>query len=326
MSLDPTYVMIRNYREATGFTPLYTMTVEEARRADAETEAGTWKWHEHPEEVFDLNITGPAGQVPVRVYRPRSDRPLPLLMYFNGGGFVVGSVATSDSICRALASFAQCVVVSVGYRLAPENPFPAAIDDCYAALKWAAENAAELGADGRRIAVAGDSSGGNVAAVMALMARDNDGPQLSAQVLVYPPLHNNPDTESMREHKDPMFFNAISSAWFWSLYLADPADGDSPYASPLKALDHSRLPAALIMTGELCPVRDEGKEYADALARAGVPVEYHQYAGLPHGFLAVSAKLQTGRDALRLIAEFLQQRFDSENVLEPAAMASSGSR
>ncbi|GIF96673.1 alpha/beta hydrolase [Catellatospora citrea] len=326
MSLDPTYVMIRNYREATGFTPLYTMTVEEARSADAATEAGSWNWHEHPEEVFDLTFAGPAGQVPVRVYRPQSDQPLPLLMYFNGGGFVVGSVATSDSICRALSSFAQCVVVSVGYRLAPENPFPAAIDDSYAALKWAAEHAAELGADGRRIAVAGDSSGGNVAAVMALRARDHDGPPLSAQVLVYPPLHSNLDSDSMREHKDPMFFNAYSSKWFWSLYLADPADGDSPYASPLSAADHSRLPAALIMTGELCPVRDEGRLYADALARAGVPAQYHEYEGLPHGFLAVSAKLQTGRDALRLIAEFLQERFDSDDVREPVAAAAGALR
>jgi acetyl esterase len=326
MSLDPTYAMIRSYREATGFTPLYTMTVEEARRADAETEAGSWHWHEHPEEVFDLNVPGPAGQLPVRVYRPRSDEPLPIVMYFNGGGFVVGSVNTSDSICRALASMARCVVVSVGYRLAPENPFPAAIDDSYAVLKWAAEHAAELGADGRRIAVAGDSSGGNVAAVMALMARDNDGPALSAQVLVYPPLHNNPASKSMLENKDPMFFNAYSSAWFWSLYLADPADGDSPYASPLKAVDHSRLPAALIMTGELCPVRDEGADYSEALSRAGVPVEYHEYAGLPHGFLAVSAKLPTGREALRLIARFLRQQLGVENSIESTDAALSAAR
>ncbi|WBB77737.1 alpha/beta hydrolase [Micromonospora sp. WMMD882] len=321
MPLDPTYAMIRRYRAATGFTPLYTMTVEEARRADAETEAGAWDWHPHPEEVFDLAVPGPAGEVPVRVYRPRSDRPLPMLMYFNGGGFVVGSLNTSDSICRALASLTRCVVVSVGYRLAPENPFPAAVDDSYAVLRWATEHAAEIGADGRRTAVAGDSSGGNVAAVMALMARDDDGPSLTAQVLVYPPLHNDLDSESMREHRDPMFFNAHSSAWFWSLYLADPADGDSPYASPLKAVDHRGLPAALIMAGELCPVRDEDRAYADALSRAGVPVEYHEYPGLPHGFLAVSAKLPTGRDALRLIARFLRRRFGTEHEVEPAAEA-----
>ncbi|GGT82878.1 MULTISPECIES: alpha/beta hydrolase [Streptomyces] len=308
MPLDPTYAMIRRYREVTGFTPLYKMSVEEARRADAETEAANWDWHEHPEEVFDVDFTGSAGRQTVRVYRPQSDEPLPMVLYFNGGGFVVGSLSTSDSICRALATMVPCVVVSVGYRLAPEHPFPAAVDDCYTAVKWAADHAAEFGADSRRIAVAGDSAGGNLAAAMALMARDKNGPELSAQVLVYPPLHNNLASKSMRENKDPMFFNAHSSAWFWNHYLANPTDGDSPYASPLKAADHSGLPAALILTAELCPVRDEGEAYANALSAAGVPVEHHDYAGLPHGFLAVAAKLQTSRDALALIAGYLRQR------------------
>lgn len=308
MPLDPTYATIRGYRKATGFTPLYTMSVDQARRADAETEASNWNWHEHPEEVFDVNFTGPAGQQVVRVYRPQGDVPLPMLMYFNGGGFVVGSLSTSDAICRALATMVPCVVVSAGYRLAPEHPFPAAIDDCYAAMKWAATHAAEFGADRRRIAVAGDSSGGNLAAAMALMARDKDGPPLSAQVLAYPPLHNNLASKSKRDNIDPMFFNAYSNAWFWSHYLADPADGDSPYASPLKAVDHSGLPPALIMTAELCPVRDEGEAYSNALSRAGVPVDYYLYKGVPHGFLAVAAKFETARDALRLIADYLRQR------------------
>lgn len=308
MLLDPTYAMIKRYREVTGFTPLYKMSVEEARRADAETEAVNWDWHEHPEKVFDLNFTGPAGRQTVRVYRPQSDGPLPMVLYFNGGGFVVGSLSTSDSICRALATMVRCVVVSVGYRLAPEDPFPAAVDDCYTAVKWAADHAAEFGADSQRIAIAGDSAGGNLAAAMALMVRDKGGPKLSAQVLVYPPLHNNLASKSMRENNDPMFFNAQSSAWFWNHYLATPADGDSPYASPLKAADYSGLPAALILTAELCAVRDEGDAYANALSTAGVPVEHHQYAALPHGFLAVAAKLQTARDALGLIAEYLRQR------------------
>jgi acetyl esterase len=308
MPLDPVYALIRSYREAIEFTPLYTMSVDEARRADAETEAAYWDWHKHPEEVFDVRFAGSAGEQLVRVYRPQSDSPLPLLIYFNGGGFVVGSVSSSDSICRVLASTVPCVIVSAAYRLAPEHPFPAAVDDCYAAVEWAAAHAAEFGADSRRIAVAGDSSGGNLAAAMALMARDKGGPPLAGQVLVYPPLHHDLVTKSMLDNKDPMFFNAYSSAWFWGHYLADPADGESPYASPLNATDHSGLPAALIMTGELCPVRDEGAAYSSALAGAGVPVEYHEYAGLPHGFLAVAAKLDTARDALGLIADFLRQR------------------
>lgn len=315
MSLDPTYVAIRNYRVATGFTPLYTMSVEEARRADAETEAAHWDWHEHPEDVFDLSFDGPAGQQWIRVYRPQSDRPLPVLLYFFGGGWVVGSLSTPDSICRALASMVPCVVVSVGYRLAPEHPFPAAIDDCYGAVKWVAEHAGEFGADGGRIAVAGDSSGGNLAAVMALMARDDDhGPPICAQVLVYSPFLNDATTESMRANTDPMFFNAYSSAWFWDHYLADPADGESPYASPLKASDHSGLPAALVMTAAFCPLHDEGEAYAGALTRAGVPVEYHRYPNLPHGFLAVASMLDTARDALGLIADFLRDRLGVKHV------------
>ncbi|WDV54274.1 alpha/beta hydrolase [Streptomyces coeruleorubidus] len=285
------------------------MSVDQARKADAETEATNWDWIKQPEEVFDLDIPGPAGQLTLRVYRPQSDGPLPVLVYFFGGGWVVGSLDTSDAICRTLSAKVPCVIVSVGYRLAPEHPFPAAIDDCYAAVKWVAEHAAELGADGGRIGLAGDSSGGNLAAALALMARDDDGPSISAQVLVYPPTRSSgADTKSMRDNTDPMFFNAYSSAWFWDHYLADPADGESPYASPLNAADHSGLPAALMMTAEYCPLYDEGEAYADALKRAGVPVEYHPYTSLPHGFLALASVLDTARDAFDVIADFLRRR------------------
>lgn len=308
MPLHPIVAGIRDYRVATGFTPLYTMSVDQARRADRETEAAIWDWHKQPDEVFDLIITGPAGRQSVRVYRPLSDSPLPVLCYFFGGGWVVGSLDTSDAICRALASMVPCVIVSVGYRLAPEHPFPAAVDDCYAGVKWVADHASQLGADSGRMAVAGDSSGGNLAAAVTLMARDDDGPPISAQVLVYPPFRNSAATKSMRDNTDPMFFNAHSSAWFWDLYLAEPADGDSPLASPLNAADHSRLPAALVMTAEFCPLHDEGEAYADALSLAGVPLEYHRYTGLPHGFLAMAAVLDTAREAMELIANFLRRR------------------
>lgn len=310
MPLDPIVARIRDYRIATGFTPLYTMSVDQARRADAETEATAWDWHKQPEDIFEVNIPGPAGPQPVRVYRPLSDSPLPVLVYCFGGGWVVGSLETSDAICRALSTMVPCIIVSAGYRLAPEHPFPAAIDDCYAAVKWVAKHAPELGADGGRIGVAGDSSGGNLAAAMTLMARDDDhGPLISAQVLVYPPVvSNGGETESMRANKDPMFFNAYSSAWFWRQYLAAPADADSPLASPLNAPDHSGLPAALVITAEFCPLCDEGEAYAEALSRAGVPVEYHRYTDLPHGFVAMAAVLGTARDALGEIADFLRRR------------------
>jgi acetyl esterase len=308
MPLDPTIAGVRDYRVATGFTPLYTMTVDQARVADAETEASVWEWIEQPAEIFEVEVTGPAGPLPARVYRPKSETPLPVLVYYFGGGWVVGSPDTSDAICRALATLVPCVIVTVDYRLAPEHPFPAAVDDCYATVKWVAEHAERLGADGARIAVAGDSSGGNLAAAVTLMAReDQEGPDIAAQVLVYPPTDSRAATGSMRDNMDPMFFNALSSDWFWNHYLADPADGDSPLASPLNAADHSGLPPALMITSEFCPLRDEGEAYAEALARAGVPVQCHRYTGVTHGFLAMAAVLDTARDALDEIVEFLRR-------------------
>jgi acetyl esterase len=175
-------------------------------------------------------------------------------------------------------------------------------------VKWVAENASQFGADGGRIAVAGDSNGGSLAASVSLMARDHDGPKIRAQMLVYPAMQYGSDTDSMRENRDPMFFNGHSVPWFWNHYLADPSDGDSPYASPLNATDHSRLPATLMITAEYCPLRDEGNAYAEALALANVPVEHHQYADLPHGFLSMAAVLDIARDALDMIANFLRQR------------------
>lgn len=310
MPLHPIVEGIRKFRAATGFTPLYTMSVDEARKADSETEAAVWDWIEQPKEIFDLDITGPAGPLTLRVYRPQaeSDGPLPVLVYFFGGGFVVGSLDTSEAFCRALSTMASCVVVSVNYRLAPEHPFPAAIDDCYAAVKWVADNASQFGADGGRIAVAGDSNGGTLSAAVSLMARDDDGPRISAQVLIYPAMRFGSATDSMRDNLDPMFFNGHSVPWFWNHYIADPADGDSPYASPLNATDHSGLPPALMITAEFCPLRDEGEAYAEALSLAGVPVDCRRYADLPHGFLSMAAVLDTAREALGVISGFLRLR------------------
>jgi acetyl esterase len=310
MPLHPVVDGIRKYRVATGFTPLYTMSVDEARKADSETEATIWDWIEQPADISDFDIAGPAGPLTLRVYRPRtgSTDPLPVLVYFFGGGFVVGSLDTSEAFCRALCSMVPCVVVSVGYRLAPEHPYPAAIDDCYAAVTWVADNASQLGTDGGRIAVAGDSNGGTLAAAVSLMARDNDGPRISAQVLIYPAMRYGSATDSMRENVDPMFFNGHSVPWFWDHYLADPADGDSPYASPLNATDHSGLPPALMITAEFCPLRDEGGDYADALSLAGVPVDHRRYADLPHGFLSMASVLDIARDALGGISAFLHQQ------------------
>lgn len=323
MPLHPVVEGIRKFRMATGFTPLYTMSVEEARKADSETEAEIWEWIKQPEEIFDLDIEGPVGPLTLRVYRPEkeSEEPLPVLVYFFGGGFVVGSLDTSEAICRALAAMVPCVVVSVGYRLAPEHPFPAATEDCYAAVQWVAENASRFGADGERIAVAGDSNGGTLAAAISLMARDAEGPRISAQVLIYPAMRYGSATDSMRDNRDPMFFNGHSVPWFWNLYLADPADGASPYASPLNATDHSALPAALMITAEFCPLRDEGEAYANTLSAAHVPVEYRRYEDLPHGFMSMAAVLDKAREALDEIVAFLRRRLAVADMDETVSTA-----
>ena len=236
-------------------------------------------------ELRDLTISGPGGDLPVRVYRPPAAdrrRPRPLILYIHGGGFVFGDLRMGDWMCSSVAVTVGAVVVSVDYRLAPAHPFPAAVDDCYAALTWAAENATELDATGPpRIGIMGESAGGNLSAVMCLLARDRGGPEISHQALLYPATdltHAAPATAKSLILSEP------DMQAFRRLYLgaADPAD---PRASPLLAPDHSRLPPALIQVAEHDPLRDDGIRYAAALRSAGVPVRFTEYVGVPHGFL-----------------------------------------
>lgn len=235
-------------------------------------------------EVRDLTISGPAGDIPVRVYRTAAasvgDRPL--ILNFHGGGFVFGNLRLSDWICSSVAVAVGAVVMSVDYRLAPLHPFPAAVDDCYAALVWAADNAAQLGAaTPARIGVMGESAGGNLSAVMCLLARDRGGPRIGHQALLYPP------TDMARVAESPARSLIISGAEmhaFRRLYLngADPAD---PRVSPLRAADLAGLPPALIQVAEHDPLREDGVLYAAALRSAGVPVRFTEYVGMPHGYL-----------------------------------------
>jgi acetyl esterase len=234
------------------------------------------------------------------VYRPTTGDRQPTLVYFFGGGWTLGSLDTSDAICRSLANAAGCQVVAVGYRLAPEARFPAAVEDCYAGTVWVAEQAETIGADPARIAVAGDSAGGNLAAAVCLLARERGGVDLVGQVLVYPNTDFGADTESLRASDDPTWFNRHSVAWYWGHYLADPADGANPLASPLRAADLGKLPPALVITAEYDPLRDEGEAYARRLAEAGVPVRLSRYDGMAHGFFAMAGVVD---DAVRARAE-----------------------
>ncbi|MFL6125944.1 alpha/beta hydrolase [Actinophytocola sp.] len=304
MPLDPQVAALRAERMARGATPLYEMTLDEARAADlADIRAGGGT-AEPVFEVTDATFPGPAGELPVRLYRPCADRPLRTLVYFFGGGWTLGGIDTSDGVCRALANAAGCLVVTPGYRLAPELPFPAAVHDCLAAVAWVRENAGRLGADPDRIAVGGDSAGGNLAAVVAQQTRDRP---LAAQLLVYPNTCYHADTRSLRDNDDRWMFNRHSVDWYWRNYLTDPADGRDPRVSPLLATDLSGLPPALVVTAEYDPLRDEGERYAERMRAAGVPVELSRYDGMAHGFFTMSGVLPDARRAVAQAAEYLRK-------------------
>ncbi|MFI9106454.1 alpha/beta hydrolase [Streptomyces fildesensis] len=315
MSLHPQVETLRARLVAAGTRPLYTLDLAEARAADLAAARSAGGVPEPVGSVLDTEIPGPGGLLPVRVYRPESDgRPLPVLCYFFGGGWTLGTLDTCDAICRRLANAAGCVVVSVGYRLAPEHRFPAALYDCRAAVEWIAGHADEHGGDGSRLAVGGDSAGANLAAALTLHLRDHGGPPVAAQLLVYPNTDHLADTASRRENQDPVFFNHRSVDWYWRHYLADPAHGADPYASPLRAGDLGGLPPALVITAEYDPLRDEGEQYAECLAAAGVPVTLSRYDGMIHGFFAMPGELDAAATAQDEAAAFLAERLAEVRV------------
>lgn len=247
--------------------------------------------------VTDRDIPGPAGTVlPVRIYRPDGGPgPLPVVMFCHGGGFVICSVDSHDRFCREMAVASGALIVSVGYRRAPEHRFPAAAHDAYAALCWIAANASGFGGDPDRLAVAGDSAGGNLAVVTALRARDENGPELALQVLLYPMLDPARASRSYRDNAQGYFVTEDHLRWYWEQYLGE-ADGADPYAAPLRA-DLAGLPPAYVVTAEYDPLRDEGEAYGRRLAEAGVAVDVHRYDGMFHGFMTMSDQLPDGRRA-----------------------------
>ncbi|MEU8091167.1 alpha/beta hydrolase [Micromonospora chalcea] len=308
MTLDPQVVAWRTARAAAGTVPLYTQTLAEARAADlAAIRAGSGAV-EPVAEVRDTTVPGPAGPLPVRIHRPDGDGPLPTLVYFFGGGWTLGSVDTADGICRRLVNLTGAQTVTVGYRLAPEHPFPAAVEDCHAALRHLAAHAAEFRVDADRLAVGGDSAGGNLAAAVTLLARADGGPRLAAQLLVYPNTDQRPGHRP-GDDEDPMLFNRHSVGWYRSHYLADPGDAAHPLASPLLAEDLGGLPPALVITAGYDPLCAEGRRYAERLHEAGVPTETAHYPGMVHGFFAMPGVFDAGRQAQERAAAFLRRTF-----------------
>lgn len=267
--------------EREGIPPNYTLTVSEARRLSKDL--GKRFAAPPPNLALVRNVVASTSnaRIPARVYVSREQADLPVLVYFHGGGWVVGDLDTADWLCRSIALAANCVVFSVDYRLAPENKFPTPVEDCYSAVKWFTETGIERYADLRRVAVGGDSAGGNLAAAVCLMARDRGGPAISFQLLLCPVMNHSFDTESYRKYADGYLLTLKDMEWFWNHYLATEKDGQNAYASPLLG-DLRSLPPALIMTAEFDPLRDEGEAYAERLRQAGVAAKKVRYESMIH--------------------------------------------
>ncbi len=248
--------------------------------------------------IENRTIPGSAQPIPVRVYWPVEAENLPALVYYHGGGWVIGSLDSADHTMRALANSSGCVVISVDYRLAPEHKFPAAVEDAGAALRYVAEHPGEFDIDPNRIAVGGDSAGANLAAVLCLMARDNGGPKIAYQVLVYPVTDYADARPSMQEFAQGYFLTKPMMDYFWNHYLARPEDGSHPHASPIRAESLAGLPPAIVLTAECDPIRDQGEAYAQRLRDAGVPVSLKRCAGMIHGFFNLAGVIDGGKEAI----------------------------
>ena len=305
--LDPQARSLLEAMKASGQRPLFTMPVPDARRARRRLLVV------HPPrvqiaEAEDDLVPGPTGGIPVRWYRPSPEAGLPVTLYFHGGGWTVDDLDTHDHLCRRLASRAHTVVVSVAYRRGPEHPYPAAVEDAYAATMWVAAIGQERGVDPARLAVADDSAGGNLATVVTLLCRDRRGPAVRFQALAYPVTdHWQAGRASYSQYADGYTLTREFMKWTFGHYLPDGFDHADPYLFPLRAADLSGLPAALIVTAEFDPLRDEGRAYAERLRAAGAAVEHVHLDDQMHGFLLQETAVDRARDAVDHFADALRQ-------------------
>jgi len=308
MPLDPQAKALLDQVQALGAPPLNSLSPADARLA-AKALAGLSGTAEAVASVENRTVPGLAGPIPVRIYTPAGDGPFPVLVYFHGGGWVIGDLDTQDGACRALANRAGSVVVSVDYRLAPEHKFPAALEDTYAATEWVAGNAANINADPARIAIGGDSAGGNLAAATAQKARDLGGPRLAFQLLVYPVTDGACDSASYRDNANGYLLTNDMMQWFWNQYVRSTADRLNPMASPLRTRNLGGLPPALVQTAEFDPLRDEGEAYAVRLKEAGVAVALTRYDGMIHGFFGMGSMIDKAKTAISEAATALRAAF-----------------
>lgn len=306
MALDPQAKVILDFMADSGFT-FDGMTPEELRARMGMTAMPS------PIElasIDDRTIPGPAGEIPVRIYRPSDEPGLPVTVFFHGGGWVIGDLESHDHCCRTIASKAGCVVVAVDYRLAPEAKFPAAFDDAWAATEWVATHADDLGVDTDRLAVAGDSAGGNLAAVVANTARDHEHIEIVSQVLIYPVVDGTCDRPSMTENAEGYMLTRSAMDFFHGHYATSDADLTDERFSPIFS-DLSGAPSAVVITAGFDPLRDQGNAYAARLRDAGVDVDHVEYEGMFHGFFSMDAGLDVAKDAQEQVAVALRAAFAS---------------
>ncbi|NQT16750.1 MAG: alpha/beta hydrolase [Planctomycetes bacterium] len=313
MPIDPQVQALLDEIDALDAPPLHTLGPEKARIAAA-ADSGAVERRPPLAAREDRTVPGPAGPIPVRIYVPRGEGPWGILVFYHGGGWVLGGIATHDVTCCQLADAAGCMVVSVDYRLAPEHKYPAAVDDAYAAVEWVFEHAESMGGDPRRVAVGGDSAGGNLAAAVCLMARDRNAFQPRFQLLIYPIVDYHLNTPSYLENAEGCFLTRETMKWFWQCYLQRDEDGRHPYASPLRAEDLGGLPEALVITAEYDPLRDEGEAYAARLRQAGVTVTQTRYDGMIHAFFRRTAQFDKARAAMQEVSEALRRALGSHAV------------
>jgi acetyl esterase len=311
MPLDNQTALLLKGLADSGLPPFNEMDVPQARAVYAQAVADHGITPEPLAEISERTIPGPAGDIPIRVYRPSASPPQPVLVYFHGGGWTIGDLDVVHGACTVLANRASAIVVSVDYRLAPEHPFPAAVEDAWAATRWVAHNAAVLEADAERIAVGGDSAGGTLAAVVSLLARDAGGPNLAAQLLYYPAVDTaSMDTLSHTRNGDGYFLTSALIRWFYDSYLPNQSDREDWRASPLRASDLSGLAPALVYTAEYDPLLDEGEAYAARLAEAGTPVVAVCDPGQIHAYaLNLAGSIDAGKQSLERAGRHLRHVF-----------------
>jgi acetyl esterase len=310
MALDPDMKLLLDQMAAAKIAAFHTLTPQAAREQMARRPAGG-----DPVPVASVQnrlIPGPNGEIPIRIYTPEGSGPFGVLVYFHGGGWVLGSLDMTDQPCRMITKASGCITVSVDYRLAPEHKFPAGPEDCYAATKWVSDHAAELNCDASRIAVGGTSAGGTLAAVTALMARDRGAPKIAFQLLVYPATRRELDSPSQRQFaEDGYILSRADMEWFWDHYLVSDADAAHPYACPDRAKSLAGLPPAFVLTAEYDPLRDEGEAFAARLREEGVATVLKRYDGVTHGFFGMPSLLQKSRAAIAEASEVLRDGIGS---------------